>query len=749
MSYYPVSYGVPLAADVNRDGHVDLIFSSGTPQVTRVYLASGQGFQSTGITSKGATCPVNYACTSSNIQVADLNKDGNPDLLVLAINGPYNAMLSASLGNGNGSFRAPTAVDALDTSTNAFTTGDFNKDGLLDIATAGGSGLQIWLGNGNGTFRRGTTQTLGSVVGQLLSADLRGNGTTDLVLIAALPSLQAIGECQGGGVAVLLGNGDGTFPANATYYSAGEHTYGAVIADMNGDHKPDIVAANRLGASYSVLLNAGAGKFATATNYRSPEPVDGNFVTGDLNGDGKLDLTISSQTGIEVLRNASSGHLFAPTSIDLLEGATPTQTYAADMHRVGYPDLVGFAGWDFGNCHTSHPDQLEYDVVSQVGKPLSFVADIPLPSRQLWDIGIGDFYHDGQLEILALGDNFAGETYLTIQRIGSTPYPPAFILEGIFTSGAVGDFNRDGYADIALTNGSATQIVLNHGAANFSLGKTYSPGPGPIVARDINADGRLDLISGHGDGVQVLLGDGDGTFQTPKLYATVQGPNSIAVADFNRDGKPDLAVGGGSQVSMLLNNGSGTFKSAVNYSAGGPVTAIAAISLAGNGNQSVLIAGNKDDKLFLLAGSGTGTLAAPVNYYPGGGKPRGLTVADFNSDGASDVAAWETTTSSYMILYNTGGTSIKLTSSNAKPIAGQSVTFTATLSASIAGSGTPSGTVTFKNGSATLGTVTLSGGKAVFSTASLARGAHAITATYNGSGTFNSHVSPGLTVTVQ
>ena len=82
-------------------------------------------------------------------------------------------------------------------------------------------------------------------------------------------------------------------------------------------------------------------------------------------------------------------------------------------------------------------------------------------------------------------------------------------------------------------------------------------------------------------------------------------------------------------------------------------------------------------------------------------------------------------------------------------IARQSVTFTATLAASIAGAGTPGGTVTFKNGSATLGTVTLNGGKAVFSTASLARGAHTITTTYNGSSTFNSHVSPGLTVTVQ
>ena len=90
-------------------------------------------------------------------------------------------------------------------------------------------------------------------------------------------------------------------------------------------------------------------------------------------------------------------------------------------------------------------------------------------------------------------------------------------------------------------------------------------------------------------------------------------------------------------------------------------------------------------ELYLLVGDGKGTLAPPAYYYPGGGNPSGLTVADFNNDGALDVVVADPATSSFMVLYNTGGTSIKLTSSNVKPLAGQSVTFTTTLAASIAG----------------------------------------------------------------
>jgi hypothetical protein len=741
MSYYPVSYGVPLAADVNRDGHVDLIFSSASPQVTRVYLGQGEGFQSTAIVSKGsALCALPNTCSSPEMQVADLNKDGNPDLIVHPVGGS----VYVSLGNGNGTFRASVLVPT-DVGDLSFVVADFNGDSLPDLAVNDGSRVEILPGNGNGTFRQG--QIIDApLAGRLLAADLRGNGKTDLILITSVTSAQSGGECRMGGVAVLLGNGDGTLNPTAAYYSTGPWTLGGLVVDMNGDHRPDLVVANQSSGSYSVLLNAGAGKFSPAVNYRSPENLGGNFVIGDLNGDGRPDLTISSTTGVEVLKNGGAGRLLAPLSLDLGEGVYPSSTYAADLNHDGYPDLVGLAGWDYGPCHTNEPSQQLLVLGNWNGKPLLFYGG--LSYKEDSGLGIGDFDRDGNLDILTVGDTYAPESILTIQRTNGLPSLPPFSLDGFSSGVAVGDFNRDGYADVALRGDNGIQILLGDGTGNFNIGENYPGGVGPLLARDISGDGKVDLIDLGADGVHILLGNGNGTFQARKTYPSTAG-YSLVIADFNRDGKLDLAQGGGVTISLLLNNGNGTFKPAVNYPSGVQDGDIAAISLMGDGKQSILVSDYKNNKLFLLAGDGKGTFAAPAYYYPGGGNPSGLTVADFNGDGASDVEVADPVTHSFMILYNTGGTSIKLTSSNIKPLAGQTVTFTATLAASIPGTSTPSGTVTFKNGSTTLGTATLSGGKATFSTASLTRGVHTITAVYSGSTTFNSHTSTALTITVQ
>ena len=76
-------------------------------------------------------------------------------------------------------------------------------------------------------------------------------------------------------------------------------------------------------------------------------------------------------------------------------------------------------------------------------------------------------------------------------------------------------------------------------AANYPVGS----GPGEVAIGDFNGDGKADLAVGHlaGNNVSVLLGNGDGTFQAAVNYAAGSGPRSVAIGDFNGDGKADLA----------------------------------------------------------------------------------------------------------------------------------------------------------------------------------------------------------------
>jgi Bacterial Ig-like domain (group 3)/Pro-kumamolisin, activation domain len=115
----------------------------------------------------------------------------------------------------------------------------------------------------------------------------------------------------------------------------------------------------------------------------------------------------------------------------------------------------------------------------------------------------------------------------------------------------------------------------------------------------------------------------------------------------------------------------------------------------------------------------------------------------------SGNAAYATSTSSTLShTVNKASSSTIVISSHNPSVFGQSVTFTATVAAVAPGSGTPTGTVTFKNGATVLGTGTLSSGKATFPTSALTVGAHSITAVYGGSANYNTSTSAVLTETV-
>ena len=116
-------------------------------------------------------------------------------------------------------------------------------------------------------------------------ADVNLDGKLDLV-IANTTS----GSTTGQTVTVLMGNGDGSFRAPVSY-ATGTSPYAVVVADFNGDGKPDLAVANGGSNTVSILRGNGDGTFAAAVNYATGSYPDG-LAIGDFNGDGKLDLAV-------------------------------------------------------------------------------------------------------------------------------------------------------------------------------------------------------------------------------------------------------------------------------------------------------------------------------------------------------------------------------------------------------------------------------------------------------------------------
>ena len=176
---------------------------------------------------------------------------GNP------LDASYVWQFTVEAWNGTGAYSSPTNYAAGSWPTGVY-SGDFERDGALDLAVAdnGSDNVSILLGNGNGTFGPATNYAANSWPSGVYGGDFDGDGDLDLVVV------------NGGSndVSVLLGNGDGSFGA-ATNYGAGTWPTGVYSGDFDGDGDLDLAVSNDGSDNVSVLLGDGDGTFGGATNY--------------------------------------------------------------------------------------------------------------------------------------------------------------------------------------------------------------------------------------------------------------------------------------------------------------------------------------------------------------------------------------------------------------------------------------------------------------------------------------------------
>ena len=618
---------------------------------------------------------------------------------------------------------------------NDLAIGDFNRDGVPDLVVPDSATgvVAVFLGKGDGTFAAAVDYSTGSGSQPLAVAvgDLNGDGKLDLAL--------ALGNTAA--VAILMGNGDGSFQPQHTVATAGSSLYYPValaVADFNHDGRLDIATANNsVGAS--VLLGNGDGTFQ---HYKPLGSSQGPtwISAGDFNNDGNIDLAIPTTANtVDISLGKGDGSFRTFDPLDTGSGTAPESVAVADLDGDGNLDLVVA-------CYGANA------------------------------VGV----------LLGNGDG----TFLPIELYGAGDAPIAV---------TIGDLNLDGIPDLVVTDlkGNGLSLFAGNGDGTFlplpGYSTTTSSEPAASLIADLNADGTPEIISvlyesnalyvlenGRIQGA-VLKDVSLSTAGTIDLTATYAGDNNYAASTSAAYGftgsattaaAPMFSPAAGSytsaqsvtvtsttaaaQIYYTLDGSTPTAKSTL-YAGSIPIKSsmtVAAIAVAsGFTNSSVAQAVYAIETpaatptFSPAAGKYTGTQSvtlstttpgAAIYYTVNGATP---TTASAKYYGALTISA--NTTVEAMALasgslnsavasagYTIAQPTLALASSVSAPKAGQNLQLTATLTAP--GASNVSGTWTIADGAKQLCTASQTSQTSYSCSVSLAHGTHALSATYAG-----------------
>jgi Bacterial Ig-like domain (group 3)/MBG domain (YGX type)/FG-GAP-like repeat len=726
------------------------------------------------------TAPFNSYSMGTPVS-GDFNGDGHPDFAIPTSLGPVMIML----GHGDGTFQQGASISA--TQPFGAVEGDFNGDGKLDLAIAnrGTSSIAIYLGNGDGTFQAGDVYPAASGADYQILAlgDFNRDGIPDLV----------VSDHAHDQVAVLLGNGDGTFQS-ASLFATGPEPWNLAIGDINGDGNPDLVVANDAndaqGDNITLLLGNGDGTFKPATYLIGGVTSSGSVALADFNGDGILDIAATEEPGNSVFVFLGNGDgTFQPkTTYPMTKG--PFYITVGDFNQDGKKDII-----------TANAEGDSVGVLLGNGDGTFRAAKIYPAGGAVIYADVQDFNGDNQADVVAVTQNGL-QVYLA-GNAQTAQFSP-FTVIGCNTQSIVATYNGD--TNYATSTSPVASVSQNGLATTISVVQTPQ---NPVYGQAVTLTATLTpYVNGSfsSDIMPVTFFDGSTSLGTAKLSGGVAslpitpstGPHSFtavyggACALTGSTSLADVATVGKATPTITWANpgpivyGVTLSAAQLNATASVPGTltytpAIGATPLVGTDTLSVSFTPTDSTDYATTTSTAQITVSPAVLIVTAqdakrpygaanpafGGKITGAFAGDTFTESFTTAATSTSAPGTYAIVPSVTGTNLAqytqsvtngtltitkaASTSSIVPSAtsvspGQNVTLTAQVVS--ATSGTPTGTVTFSNNGNLLGTATLTNGTATYSAITLPLGNNVITANYSGDDNFNPNAADSSSVTV-